>query len=97
MEAAILPIKGREKKAVDQLRVQWLHPVGTAQERHEIKCDGDYRQDSLQYASLPLDAAKYDTQVLKYQVKMCHCHLTHRSTFAGTHTHSHYVFMTASI
>lgn len=97
MEAAILPIKGREKQTVDQLRAQWLHPVCTAQERHEIKCDGDYRQDSLQYASLPLDAAKYDTQVLKYKMKMCHCHPTHAGARLLAHTHSHYVFMTASI
>lgn len=97
MEAALLPIKGREKKTLDQPRVQWLHPVCTAQERHEIKCDADYRQDSLQYASLPLDAAKYDTQVLKYQMKMCHCHPTHTGACLLAHTYSHYVFMTASI
>lgn len=78
--------KWKKKTTVDQLRVQWLRPVSTAQERCEIECDGDYSQDSLQYASLPLGAAKYDMRVLKYLMRMCHCHPTHSGACLLAHT-----------
>lgn len=73
---------------VDQLRVQWLRPVSTAQERCEIEieCDRDNSQDSLQYASLPPGAAKYDTRALKYLMRMCRCQTTHGGARLLAHT-----------